>query len=93
MKVRVVTLKADNEDFGQDCFSGEVVSESQPLELGSDLARTAVQNALVELESGKVDQVEIQRVVEQKPGGLFRGEPLILTKKESGELEALNQEA
>lgn len=64
MKVRVVTLKADDDDALRDPgdFSGEVISESQVLVLGSDLARTAVQNALAELESGKADQIEITRV-------------------------------
>ena len=66
MKIRVMTLKADDDDALRDSgdFSGEMVSESQVLVLGSDVARTAVQNALAELESGKADQIEITRVVE-----------------------------
>lgn len=64
MKVRVIALKANEPWVDPDEFSGEVVSESQPLVLGSDAARTAIQNALAEVESGKADQVEITRVVE-----------------------------
>ena len=66
MKVRVVTLKADEDGICEDGFSGEEVSTSPVLDLGSDLARTAIQNALVELEQGKADQVEVTRVPEAK---------------------------
>ena len=70
VRVRIVTIKADSEQYLCDGaiqigdFSGENVSESPVLELGSDAARTAIQNALAELESGKADQVEITRVLE-----------------------------
>ncbi len=66
MKVRVITYKADDIESLQDPgdFCGTTVSKSKALVLGSDLARTAIQNALAELESGKADQVEITRVAE-----------------------------
>ncbi|MEM2107969.1 MAG: hypothetical protein QXL10_01615 [Candidatus Bathyarchaeia archaeon] len=66
MKVRVITYKADAVESLREPgdFCGTMVSKSQVLLLGSDVARTAIQNALAELESGRVDQVEITRVVE-----------------------------
>ena len=68
MKVRVVTYKAANErylrDGGLGDFRGEHVTFNPLLELGSDAARTAIQNALAEVESGKADQIVITRVVE-----------------------------
>lgn len=69
MKVRVATYKATDEMYLRDGnlgdFSGEPVSTSKVLELGGDVARTTIQNALAELESGKADQIEITRFIDE----------------------------
>ena len=75
MKVRVATYKATDEAYlraggSEDFdFTGDPVTMSPILELGGDKARTAIQNALAELESGQADQIEITRVAEDRAFG------------------------
>jgi t-SNARE complex subunit (syntaxin) len=66
LKIRIVTYKATDDEALRDIgdFSGTEVTVSSVVAVGSDVARTLIQTALAELESGKADQIEITRVLE-----------------------------